>query len=111
MIQKITSEDELHEYIKKSKERSVFLFKHSTRCPVSAMAFSEFEQFSLSHEEVHTAYILVIEHRPVSSMLAEITNITHQSPQVIHFKDEQVRWHASHHAINQDALERQIENP
>lgn len=108
---KLTDKQQLLEFIKKSRGQTVYIFKHSTRCAVSAMVYSEFEQFAMEFSDVPTALILVIEHREVSNLLEEVSGITHQSPQVIQYVDEKVVWNASHHNIDQDTLKRQINNP
>lgn len=60
-------------------ERPALLFKHSTRCPLSAMAKSRIE----NGKDAAVDYFLidVIRHREVSQRLAEKTEIRHESPQ------------------------------
>jgi len=60
------------------------IFKHSTRCPVSANAAAEVEAFDW---KVPVYWINVIEERPMSNWVAEAAKVAHQSPQLIYFVD------------------------
>jgi bacillithiol system protein YtxJ len=81
------------------------LFKHSTRCPVSADAFAEYRAFTAAHPEVASGWIDVIEERPLSRAVAERTGIRHESPQAILLEHGTPGWNASHAAIRQASLE------
>jgi bacillithiol system protein YtxJ len=85
---------------------SGFVFKHSTRCPISRRARAEVERFAAEHPEVPVLEVLVIESRPVSLAVAERTGIAHASPQALLLRAGTVAWHASHSAITADALAR-----
>lgn len=80
------------------------LFKRSTRCPTSFAAFEAFRRFTESHPEITSAYVNVIEERPVSQHIAEVTGVTHQSPQVLLFHKGKVVWQESHNKITEEAL-------
>lgn len=80
------------------------LFKHSYRCGISAAAFEELEKAE-KNETCPEIYLLdVIENRPVSLAIAELTAITHQSPQVIYFHKGKPVWNASHYKITCDTV-------
>lgn len=81
-----------------------FIFKHSTQCPISAQAKSEFEEFIESYDADYVA-IKVIEDRALSNEVERKTGIQHQSPQVILLQGEQVLWHDSHRNITAKELE------
>jgi len=84
------------------------LFKHSTRCPISAAAFDEWQQFERAHPDAATAWIDVIEQRDLVRDLAARTRVRHESPQALLFLAGQVAWHASHGEITAEALEEAI---
>lgn len=88
------------------KNTPFIIFKHSTRCSLSAQAKKEFEEFIQESNPTYTA-IKVIEERVVSNKIAENTGITHQSPQAILMKGEEILWHASHQAITTQELNKQ----
>ena len=104
----VTSEGQLLAMVDANGPENLFLFKHSTRCPVSAAAMEEFRQFAADHPEVYCAYIDLLVYRPVSDLLAKVSKIEHESPQVIQFIRGSVQWTASHSAINKKALEMHI---
>jgi bacillithiol system protein YtxJ len=107
-IQRIRSIQELDELLQQSKERPVWIFKHSLTCPISSQAWAEFRLFAERRPEGDGVYglIEVQNARPVSNAVAERTGVRHQSPQAILLRDEAVAWHGSHYSIELAALER-----
>lgn len=82
--------------------RSVLLFKHSTRCPLSAMAKSRIEN---GRDEALDYFLIdVIRHREVSQKLAEKTEIRHESPQAFLVCDGEVETVKSHTDIRPSAF-------
>jgi bacillithiol system protein YtxJ len=97
----LNSSEQLNEIIEQSIEKPVLLFKHSTRCSISAMAKSRFEsQWELENEVCPTYYLDLITFRPISNEIAEKTGVEHQSPQVIVLKNKEVIYQASHNGID-----------
>lgn len=80
------------------------VFKHSTRCPISAAAFTEYERWSAAHPEAATGWIDVIQERALATAIAERTGITHESPQAILLSRGKACWSASHGAITEQSL-------
>lgn len=101
----LTTTSQLKSLLEENKDRSLVIFKHSTRCPVSAMAFAEFERFAGKHPEVTCAFVKLIEHRDVNDLLTELSGVTHQSPQVFLYNQGELQWNASHSEIQEDSLE------
>lgn len=108
---RITSTEQLHEALEASASRPLLLFKHNTRCPISAGAHREAEAYLNGHprEDVTYGLIYVIEDRAVSNEAAECLGVKHESPQAILIKDGQAVWHTSHSSITQAALQRILE--
>lgn len=99
----IVSVDQLREILQGSGERPALLFKHSTRCGVSSMALSSFEnEWATGTEFCDLYYLDLLSYRNTSNETSVLTGITHQSPQVIVVKGEEILYSASHSAI--DAL-------
>ncbi len=106
-IQRIDSIPALDELIEISKTRTVWVFKHSLTCGISAAAWAEFRSFAADGSgENGTVYALieVQNARPVSNAFAERTGIQHQSPQAVLLRDARVAWQASHYQINVQSL-------
>ncbi len=89
-----------------ASRESAIIFKHSTRCPVSAHALTEVEAFVQRHPDGPVHLVKVIESRPVSNAVADALSVTHQSPQAILVREGKAVWSASHGAVTADAVAR-----
>ncbi len=107
-LQLIRSIDEVAPLVAQSHEFPVFVFKHSLTCPISSSAFGRFRTFVEGHagegEEVAFTLIEIQNARDVSHHVAETTGVRHESPQALLLRDGDVVWHASHGAIQGEAL-------
>lgn len=88
-------------------ERAI-LYKHSTRCPVSAVVMNEVIRFGEAHPDWTTYVVKVIEQRQLSNTVTERLGISHESPQAFVIKQGECVWHASHHLITEQALSQQV---
>jgi len=104
MILSCQNEEQFQQLLVASQTKPIFLFKHSTRCPISSRANQEYMRFAETHRDVDCRQVLVIEQRELSMLIASVTGITHQSPQVMLFRDGVVEWNASHSSITADTL-------
>lgn len=105
-LKEITTVEEWEQALHESGSRPLFVFKHSTACPISARAYEAY-QAHLEHEARNdVAYVLVkvIESRDVSNRIAEDLDIKHESPQAIVVRDKRGRWNESHLAITQESI-------
>lgn len=94
---KLESLEDLNNAIEESKTKRVVIFKHSTRCHISKMVLSKFENDAQSSTKVASYYFLdLIAHRNISNVIAENLNVTHQSPQLLILENGAVIKHASH---------------
>lgn len=95
---------QITEVIEASKLKPQLFFKHSTRCSISTMALSRFENSSiLGNEQIDCWYLDLLEFRPISSEIEKLTKVIHQSPQAIVVHNAQVVYAESHGMI--DAVE------
>ena len=103
----IRSADQLAELDRLSKDKLMVIFKHSTSCPISKMAFKRFQkEADFDTEQVDLFYVGVLDDREVSNAIASHYGVMHQSPQLIIIKDGDVVHHASHSAIVPSAVNR-----
>lgn len=103
---KLESVDQLMNLVKTTHEKPVLLFKHSTRCSISAMAKNNLERNWISGSELCDAYLLdLLAHRDVSQKIAEITGIKHESPQAIVLRGDEIVYDASHSGIEARRIE------
>ncbi len=105
-MDELQSSEDLADALARSHEAVVLIFKHSTRCPISASALARFGQYlDTAGDEAPASYLLkVVEARAVSNEVAEKLGVAHQSPQALLVKDGAVLWHASHGAITGEAI-------
>ncbi len=102
----LTSIEQLNELVVAAQSKPVVIFKHSTRCGISSMAFNSFKINWKSEDTLADVYILdLLRHRDVSNEVAEITGVFHQSPQVIVLKGTEVIYEATHSGIDARAIE------
>jgi len=106
-IKEMLEEDDINEVLSRSVEEPVFVFKHSTTCPISAAAFRRIESYIQTHPNVRLAIYMVkvIENREVSDSIAKQFRIRHESPQLILFNMKQPVWNASHGSIDGRAID------
>lgn len=99
--------EQLHEA---SHRKPIVIFKHSTRCGISAHAKFRLEsEWSFRPEDLDFYYLDLIAHRHVSNQVAETFKVTHQSPQVIVLKGGSAIFDTSHHQISIGALKKALE--
>lgn len=108
---KLDNVSQIGELTALSRERSVLIFKHSTRCGISRMTLKRFEaEFDLA--EKVTPYLLdLLAYRDVSNAVSFEFDIVHQSPQILLIKDGKCVFAASHEAIDAAQISRWIESP
>lgn len=98
-------ETPLDEIEKISFEKPVAIFKHSTRCSVSRMAWNQFSnQFDIEFEKMELYFLDLLAHRSISNEVAERFGVVHQSPQLIVIKDGKAVYDASHSDIDAQDL-------
>ncbi|WP_113926115.1 bacillithiol system redox-active protein YtxJ [Cognataquiflexum aquatile] len=93
---------QLDEIKQKSGEKPVLIFKHSTRCSVSGMAWDRLKRnWKKEDSEKVTPYFLdLIRHRDVSNQIEKEFSVYHESPQVIIVKSGKAVYDNSHMGIN-----------
>ena len=109
MVKECKTADDFREVLNNSKEKAIFVFKHSTACPVSRNAMKEYTAFASRADQAEYRQVLVRENRALSDLIAEETGIRHESPQVILFYQGRPAWICTHRSITGDSLGRQLE--
>lgn len=95
----LETEAQLHEAILSSNSGPVILFKHSTRCSISAAAWRRMEEVDTDHYTIY--WVDVIADRPISNAIEQRLGIRHESPQAILLQDGEVVWARSHYQVGQ----------
>jgi len=105
MIMKpLSSEEDYKNLVELSHNKPVYLLKHSLICPISSAAFREFQLFLRENSNAAGFLLKIQENRGLSNHIAGATGVTHQSPQVLLFKDGKVVWDESHYGISVHSL-------
>ncbi len=89
-----------------SKTKPQLIFKHSTRCNISAMALSRMER-STAPENVDFYLLDLIAHRNISNSIAEDFQVYHQSPQILLIVNGECIFDESHTGISMDDITEQ----
>ena len=96
----LTNIDQFQKLKETSKNETVLIFKHSTRCIISRMVLKQFEKsFDGEGQNLNMYYLDLLNYRAISNEIASSFNVIHQSPQLLVIKNGVVVKHASHHDI------------
>lgn len=102
----LKSIDQLMDIVKTTHDKPILLFKHSTRCSISAMAKSSLERNWSTGADLCDTYLLdLLSHRDVSDKISEITGLRHESPQAIVLKGDEIIYDDSHSGIDARRIE------
>ncbi len=103
----LINEAQIETIIEESKTQPVAIYKHSTRCHISAMAMNRLER-EQAPDNIKFYYLDVIAQRPISNKVAEIFHVPHESPQLLLIKDGECTYEESHNGIRMDELAEQL---
>lgn len=82
------------------------IFKHSTRCSISALAKHRLEsEWKFDKGQMMPFYLDLIAHRPVSQYIADTFEVYHESPQILLIVNGECVYDTSHLDISMDAVE------
>lgn len=95
--------NQLDTILEESHAQPVVIFKHSTRCNISAMAMGRLER-SEAPQNILFYYLDLIKYRDISNKVAEIFHVTHQSPQILLIRNGECVYEESHNAISMDEV-------
>jgi bacillithiol system protein YtxJ len=97
---------EIERIKKESEERTVLIFKHSTRCSISAMAWDRLKRNwkAQDNEKISPYFLDLIRYREISNKLAKDFDVEHESPQVIIIKNGKSTYDNSHMGIDYNEI-------
>lgn len=100
---------QLDRLLKTPDARPLLMFKHSRTCGTSAEALDELLTH-LDERGTNTRYAIVTvqTHREVSTAVAKLLGVRHETPQVLLIQDGRVVWSASHFRVTADAVDAAI---
>jgi bacillithiol system protein YtxJ len=103
----LITEEQLAAINQASVEHPVVIFKHSTRCSISAMVKSRFERGE-APADVSFYYLDLIRYRPISNKIAHDYAVEHESPQLLLIKNGSCVYNESHNGISMEELTEQV---
>jgi bacillithiol system protein YtxJ len=99
----LTSIEQLDEIKAASNNKPQLIFKHSTTCSISKMAFSRFERAE-APDTIDFYYLDLLNYRTISNAIAEKFQVHHESPQIILVKNGECIYDESHYGIMMDEV-------
>ena len=103
----LTDEQQIETIKEQSRRQPAIIFKHSTRCAISAMAKSRLER-EQAPEGAAVYYLDLIKYRNISNRIATDFHVHHESPQVLLIKNGECTYEESHNGISMDDIAAQI---
>ncbi len=103
----LLSARQLGEIIDLSYQRPQVIFKHSTRCNISSIAWNRLKNAE-KMEGADFYYLDLLAHRSLSGQIAETLKVEHESPQVLLIKKGACVYDESHLGITPAELLEQI---
>ena len=102
----LTSTEQVDALKSRSSEVPCLIFKHSTRCEISAIAKYRLEDDwpQIAAADIEPYYLDLIAYRPVSQYVADVFAVHHESPQILLVLDGECAFDASHLDISVEEL-------
>lgn len=95
----LTDEEQLRQIITRSGVKPQVIFKHSTRCSISSVAYQRLQK-AQQPDGLDFYYLDLLAHRPLSNKVAEVFEVHHESPQVLVIKNGKCVFDESHLGIS-----------
>lgn len=100
----IQSMEQLEEFLQKSYEKPVFLYRHSTRCGNSRYAHLSLQKFMVSFPDAtslfYFAMVRVVEDRHIANQAVNRLGVQPSTPQIILVYQGKTFWQLTHQKIN-----------
>ena len=95
----LTDEEQLKQIINKSQLKPQLIFKHSTRCSISAVALQRMQK-TAQPSDIDFYFLDLLANRPLSNKIAEVFKVHHESPQILLIRDGSCVYDESHLGIS-----------
>lgn len=93
----LVNKEQVNTLIAQSQQKPCVIFKHSTRCSVSAVAKYRLEHdWDFATDEVDAYFLDLFAHRDVSNFVSQTFNVYHESPQVLLIREGECVCDVSH---------------
>ena len=99
----LTDDERLKQIITKSQNKPQVIFKHSTRCSISAVALQRLQKVS-QPSDVDFYFLDLLSNRQLSNRVADVFKVNHESPQVLVIRDGECVFDESHLGISMNEI-------
>lgn len=99
----LTDDEQLKQIITKSQNKPQVIFKHSTRCSISAVALQRLQKVS-QPSDVDFYFLDLLSNRQLSNRVADVFKVDHESPQVLVIRDGECVFDESHLGISMNEI-------
>ena len=99
----LTDEEQLKQIISKSQSKAQVIFKHSTRCSISAVALQRLQKVT-QPSDIDFYFLDLLSFRNLSSKIVVLFNVPHESPQVLVIRDGNCVFEESHMGISMNDI-------
>jgi bacillithiol system protein YtxJ len=99
----LTDEEQLKQLVTKSHLKPQVIFKHSTRCSISAVALQRLQKVS-QPSDIDFYFLDLLSYRSLSNTVAETFGVTHESPQILLIRSGDCIYDESHMGIRMNEI-------
>lgn len=99
----LTDEEQLKQIISKSQSKAQVIFKHSTRCSISAVALQRLQKVT-QPSDIDFYFLDLLSFRNLSNKIVDLFNVPHESPQVLVIRDGNCVFEESHMGISMNDI-------
>jgi bacillithiol system protein YtxJ len=99
----LTDDEQLKQIITKSQNKPQVIFKHSTRCSISAVALQRLQKVS-QPSDVDFYFLDLLSNRQLSNRVADVFKVNHESPQILVIRDGECVFDESHLGISMNEI-------
>ena len=99
----LTDEEQLKQIISKSQIKPQVIFKHSTRCSISAVALQRLQRVT-QPSDIDFYFLDLLSFRSLSNQIVDLFNVPHESPQILVIRDGSCVFEESHMGISMNDI-------
>ena len=103
----LTDDDQLKQVVTKSHIKPQVIFKHSTRCSISAVALQRLQKVS-QPSDIDFYFLDLLSFRNLSNQIADTFDVVHESPQVLIIRNGECVYDESHMGIQMNEILEQV---
>ena len=99
----LTDDEQLNQIINKSQDKPQVIFKHSTRCSISALALQRLQKVA-QPGDIDFYFLDLLAYRKLSDRIGEVFDVEHESPQVLLIRAGKCVYDESHMGIRMEQI-------